>query len=45
LLEAVGAAARDAGRALVLFIDELQYVEEAERALGLSAKGPGDGEG
>jgi hypothetical protein len=32
LLEAVGEAAKKAGTALVLFIDELQYVKEAELA-------------
>jgi hypothetical protein len=32
LLEAVGAAAKRAGTALVMFIDELQYVPEAELA-------------
>lgn len=32
LLEAVGEAAREAGTALVLFIDELQYVKEEELA-------------
>jgi hypothetical protein len=32
LLEAVGAAAQKAGTALVLFIDELQYVQERELA-------------
>src|SRR6266516_3415245 len=32
LLEAAGAAAREAETALVLFIDELQYVEEEELA-------------
>jgi hypothetical protein len=32
LLEAVGEAAQKAGTALVLFIDELQYVKEAELA-------------
>ncbi len=32
LLEAAGAAAREAGTALVLFVDELQYVEEEELA-------------
>lgn len=32
LLEAAGAAASKAGTALVLFIDELQYVEEAQLA-------------
>lgn len=30
LLEVVGAAAKSAGSALVLFVDELQYVQEAE---------------
>jgi hypothetical protein len=30
LLEVVGAAAKSAGSALVLFVDELQYVKEAE---------------
>jgi hypothetical protein len=30
LLEAVGAAAREAGTALVMFIDELQYVKEEQ---------------
>ncbi len=30
LLEVVGAAAKSAGSALILFIDELQYVQEAE---------------
>ncbi|HYO25296.1 MAG TPA: ATP-binding protein [Lacipirellulaceae bacterium] len=32
LLEAAGAAARQAGSALVMFIDELQYVEEPQLA-------------
>jgi hypothetical protein len=32
LLEAAGVAAKEAGTALVLFIDELQYVEEAQLA-------------
>jgi hypothetical protein len=32
LLEAAGAAAQEAGTALVLFIDELQYVQEKELA-------------
>lgn len=32
LLEAAGAAAKEAGTALVLFIDELQYVEESQLA-------------
>jgi hypothetical protein len=37
LLEAVGAAAQKAGTALVLFIDELQYVEEDELAALITA--------
>lgn len=37
LLEQVGAAARAADTAVVLFIDELQYVEEAEMAALISA--------
>jgi predicted transcriptional regulator len=37
LLEAVGAAAREAGTALALFIDELQYVEEGELAALITA--------
>jgi hypothetical protein len=37
LLEAVGAAAQKAGTALVLFIDELQYVEEDQLAALITA--------
>ena len=37
LLETVGAAAREAGTALVLFIDELQYVQEVELAALITA--------
>lgn len=37
LLEAAGAAARQAGSALALFIDELQYVEEAQLAVLITA--------
>jgi AAA ATPase-like protein len=37
LFEAVGAAAQRAGTALVLFIDELQYVREAELAVLITA--------
>jgi hypothetical protein len=37
LLEAVGAAAQKAGTALVLFIDELQYVREEELAALITA--------
>ena len=37
LLEAVGAAAQKAGTALVLFIDELQYVQERELAALITA--------
>jgi hypothetical protein len=37
LLEAVGAAARQADTAVVLFIDELQYVPEAQLAVLISA--------
>ena len=37
LLEAVGVAAKSAGTALVLFIDELQYVKESELAALISA--------
>lgn len=37
LLETVGAAAQKAGTALVVFIDELQYVEEAELASLITA--------
>lgn len=37
LLEAAGAAAREAETALILFIDELQYVEEAELAALITA--------
>ena len=37
LLEVVGAAARQAGTALVLFVDELQYVEEDELAALITA--------
>lgn len=37
LLEAVGAAAQKAGTALVLFIDELQYVEEHQLAALITA--------
>jgi hypothetical protein len=37
LLEVAGEAARDAGTALVLFIDELQYVAEAELAALITA--------
>lgn len=37
LLEVVGSAAKSAGTALVLFIDELQYVEEEELAALITA--------
>ncbi len=37
LLEAVGAAAQEAGTALILFIDELQYVEEDQLAALITA--------
>ncbi|WP_461413960.1 ATP-binding protein [Gemmatimonas sp.] len=37
LLEAAGSAAREAGTALVLFIDELQYVEEEQLASLITA--------
>jgi hypothetical protein len=37
LLEAVGAAAKEAGTALILFLDELQYVEEEELAALITA--------
>ena len=37
LLEAAGAAAREAETALVLFIDELQYVQESELAALITA--------
>jgi hypothetical protein len=37
LLEAAGAAARGAGSALVLFVDELQYVEEDQLAALITA--------
>jgi hypothetical protein len=37
LLEAVGAAAREADTALVLFVDELQYVPEPQLAVLISA--------
>src|SRR5207253_6042620 len=37
LLETVGAAAQKAGTALVLFIDELQYVREDELAALITA--------
>jgi hypothetical protein len=37
LLEAIGAAARGAGTALVLFIDELQYVPEVQLAALITA--------
>lgn len=37
LLEAVGAAAQKAGTALVLFIDELQYVQEEQLAALITA--------
>jgi hypothetical protein len=37
LLEVVGAAAQSAGTALVLFVDELQYVEEEELAALITA--------
>jgi hypothetical protein len=37
LLEAVGAAARQGNTALVMFIDELQYVNEAELAILITA--------
>jgi hypothetical protein len=37
LLEAVGAAARKAGTALVLFVDELQYVPEEQLAALITA--------
>lgn len=37
LLETVGAAAQKAGTALILFIDELQYVQEAQLAALITA--------
>ncbi|MBD3308683.1 AAA family ATPase [candidate division KSB3 bacterium] len=37
LLDTVGTAARDAGTALILFIDELQYVREPELAALITA--------
>jgi hypothetical protein len=37
LLEAVGEVAREAGTALVMFIDELQYVQEGELAALITA--------
>ena len=37
LLEVVGEAAKDAGTALILFIDELQYVDEGELAALITA--------
>ena len=37
LLEAVGAAAKGAGTALILFVDELQYVKEVELAALITA--------
>jgi hypothetical protein len=37
LLEAVGSAAREAGTAVAMFIDELQYVSEDELAILISA--------
>lgn len=37
LMEAAGAAAKEAGTALVLFIDEMQYVKEAELAALITA--------
>jgi hypothetical protein len=37
LLEAVGAAAREAGTALVMFIDELQYVKEEQLSALITA--------
>ncbi len=37
LLETVGAAAKSAGTALVMFVDELQYVKEAELAALITA--------
>lgn len=37
LLETVGAAAKSAGTAVVMFIDELQYVEEEQLAILISA--------
>jgi hypothetical protein len=37
LLEAVGAAAREAGTALAIFIDELQYVEEEQLSAFITA--------
>lgn len=37
LLEAVGAAAQKAGTALVMFVDELQYVEESQLASLITA--------
>lgn len=37
LLEAAGAAAREGGTALALFVDELQYVEEEELAAFVTA--------
>lgn len=37
LMEAAGAAAKEAGTALVIFIDEMQYVKEAELAALITA--------
>lgn len=37
LLEAVGAAAQSAGVAVVMFVDEMQYVEEEQLAILISA--------
>ena len=37
LLEATGSAAKEAGTALILFVDELQYVEEDELAALITA--------
>ena len=37
LLEAAGAAAQKAGTALILFVDELQYVEEDQLAALITA--------
>jgi len=41
LLETVGTAARGADTAMVMFIDELQYVEEAQRKLPIMLVGAG----
>lgn len=40
LLESAGETARSAGTALILFIDELQYVEEDQMAALITAPGP-----